>query len=419
VRNRETLLSVVALVLFGSVPLYASRGVITTSPKSPIRSGPSSEYARVTVLPSGVKLWATGREGSWYKVALCQVLDGWVDASDIRELDSGVTFDTARLTDMSVSAQEGRTRVLFYLTDRVPFRIRQSVFPAQLKVDLFRCAAAQEGMRQFPGTAGVRPAPPQQLASDWVEITLDLSNAHQTGYFAYFSSGGHLIVDLKVPFASGAVAGKRVAIDPGHGGPDSGAVGPTGVCEKDANLGISMALKQELVSAGAEVFMTRERDVAVQPGASKGGELEARVAASRAAQADLFISVHNNAVGSGNAAEAYGTETYYWTPMSRLPAVTIQTAVVAALGTRDRFVGWQRFYVMRETDCPRVLVECAFVSNPQEEQKLKSPLFLHQASRGIFEGIKAYFAAAVQPPNVSSAVPQIELLPTPLVGPEG
>jgi len=301
----------------------------------------------------------------------------------------------------------------------VPFRIRQSVFPAQLKVDLFRCAAAQEAIHQFPGTVAVRPLPPQQLASDWAEITLDLTNAHQTGYRAYFSSSGHLIVDIKGPFASASVAGKRVAIDPGHGGPDSGAVGPTGLCEKDANLAISMALRQELLSAGAEVFMTRERDVAVGPGGSRGAELEARVAASKAAKADLFISVHNNAVGSGNAAKAYGTETYYWTPMSYLPAVTIQEAVVAALGTRDRFVGWQRFYVMRETDCPRVLVECAFVSNPQEEQKLRAPLFLHQASRGIFEGIKAYFAAAVLPPSVTPAVPQIELLPTPLVGPKG
>ncbi len=419
VRKTQTLLTVVGLMLFCSIPLYAARAVITTSPKSPIRSGPSKEFMRMTVLPSGVKLWAIGREGSWYKVTLCQALDGWIGASNIRELDAGVTLDTARLTDMSVSAQDDVTRVLFYLTDRVPFRIRQSVFPAQLKVDLFRCAAAQEAIHQFPGTVAVRPLPPQQLASDWAEITLDLTNAHQTGYRAYFSSSGHLIVDIKGPFASASVAGKRVAIDPGHGGPDSGAVGPTGLCEKDANLAISMALRQELLSAGAEVFMTRERDVAVGPGGSRGAELEARVAASKAAKADLFISVHNNAVGSGNAAKAYGTETYYWTPMSYLPAVTIQEAVVAALGTRDRFVGWQRFYVMRETDCPRVLVECAFVSNPQEEQKLRAPLFLHQASRGIFEGIRAYFAAAVQPPSVTPAVPQIELLPTPLVGPKG
>ncbi len=117
VRKTQTLLTVVGLMLFCSIPLYAARAVITTSPKSPIRSGPSKEFMRMTVLPSGVKLWAIGREGSWYKVTLCQALDGWIGASNIRELDAGVTLDTARLTDMSVSAQDDVTRVLFYLTD--------------------------------------------------------------------------------------------------------------------------------------------------------------------------------------------------------------------------------------------------------------------------------------------------------------
>jgi len=412
-------LATAAFLLLCSLPLHAARAIITTSPKSAVRSGSSTEFARITVLPAGVKLWASGREGSWYHARLHAGLDGWMEAGDVRELSADVVLSTARLTDVSVSAQGRGTRVLFYLTDPVAFRIRQSVFPAQLKVDLFRCAAAQEAIRQFPGTFGVQVLPPEQMGTDWVEVTIQLPNAYQTGYEAHFSDGGHLIVDVKPPLSSDSMVGKRVAIDPGHGGPDSGAVGPTGLREKDANLAISRQLKGELLAAGADVCMTRESDVAVSPGASKTQELEARVARSKATEADLFLSVHNNAVGTGNAASASGTETYYWTPMSYLPAAKIHAAVVQALGTRDRFVGWQRFYVLRETDCPRVLVECVFVSNPQEQQKLKDPLFIARAGHGLFEGIRSYFVEAVKPPGISSAAPQIQLFPAPLLRPEG
>ena len=419
VLRRWPLIAIAALLVICVAPGLAARAVVTTRGKSPVRSGPSTEYARMMVLPPGAKLWAIGREGSWYRVRLCDRLDGWIMTSDVRELDSELQLGTARLTDMSVSTCETGIRLIFYLSRPVGFRIRQSILPAQLKIDLFSCAAAQEAIRQFPGSEGIRVLPPQQLANDWVEVTLDLPNVHQTGHRAYYTDSGHLVVIVKAPFADGEIAGKRIAIDPGHGGPDSGAVGPTGLTEKSANLEICRVLKWQLASAGAEVVMTRETDEAVSPGASKSGELEARVASSKAANPDLFISVHNNAVGGGNAATACGTETYYWTAMSHLPALMVQKGLVGALGTRDRFVGWQRFYVLRETDCPRILAECAFVSNPDEEQKLADPVFLARASQGIFEGIRSYFAAAVQPPTFTPAGPEIKLLPTPLIGPEG
>lgn len=387
------------LVSISATSACAARALVTVSERSAVRSGPTDSHARITVLPPTARLWATGRVGTWYKVSLYSGLDGWIAASDVKELGTDVKLDTARLTDMSLSLQDGRIRVLMYLTDRVPFRIRQSVFPAQLDIDLFRCAAAQEGIRQFPGVAGVIPLVPQQMANDWTQITLQLPNVHQAGYRASYTSGGHLVVDINPSFADAGIAGKRIAIDPGHGGPDSGAVGPTRVREKDVNLAISMLLARRLQAEGAQVILTRDRDTAVSPGAGKGGELAARVDVTKAANADLFISVHNNAVGGGNAATAKGSECYYWTPMSRLLAIKLQEGLVSALGTRDRFVGWQRFAVLRETDCPRALVECAFMSNPQEEKLLADPKYQSRAAEGLYAGIKNYLAEAVTPPG--------------------
>ncbi|MFP3904167.1 MAG: N-acetylmuramoyl-L-alanine amidase, partial [Armatimonadota bacterium] len=246
-------------------------------------------------------------------------------------------------------------------------------------------------------------------------IIIDLPNAHQAGYRARFSSSGHLLLDINDSFESPDVAGKRIAIDPGHGGSDTGAVGPTGLTEKEVNLTISSLLRERLETAGAEVVMTRYTDTAVAPGSDKSGELEARVQATKAAGADVFVSVHNNAVGGGDPTGASGTETYYWTPMSHLLAMKLQNGLVSALGTRDRFVSWQRFYVLRDTDCPRALVECAFMSNPEEERKMRDRAFLASAAHGLFQGLQSYFREAVQPPGLPGPMP-LQAFPSPLTG---
>ena len=139
----------------------------------------------------------------------------------------------------------------------------------------------------------------------------------------------------------------------------------------------------------------RARDRSVGPaGAGTRGELEARLSASEQPDADFFLSVHNNAVGSGNASSAYGTETYYWTPMSALPARLLQNALCARLHTRNRFISWRPFYVLRMGDVPRVLVECAYVSNPTEEQRLRSDAFVTDAALALTEGLEEFFRRA-------------------------
>jgi len=72
----------------------------------------------------------------------------------------------------------------------------------------------------------------------------------------------------------------------------------------------------------------------------------------------------------------------------------LQNHLCAALGTRNRFVSWRPFYVLRHSDVPRVLVECAFVSNPQEEQKLRSEQFLEMAAKALLAGLEEFFETA-------------------------
>jgi N-acetylmuramoyl-L-alanine amidase len=180
-----------------------------------------------------------------------------------------------------------------------------------------------------------------------------------------------------------------ICVDPGHGGEDSGAVGTTGTNEKDLNLSIALLLAQNLRGAGLRVIMTREDDTLPL--------LQQRAEIANTAMASLFISVHNNASGAGDPL-ANGTETFYWgTPESysaegKLLAEAIQRNLVAAVGSIDRGARthWRNLVVLAESLMPAALAEVGFVTNPEEEAKLKTPAYQEAAAQGIAKGVLEY-----------------------------
>lgn len=177
-----------------------------------------------------------------------------------------------------------------------------------------------------------------------------------------------------------------IAIDPGHGGSDPGAVGPAGTREKEHTLAISLCLSESMQAAGHKVVLTRDsdRDVA---GADVPAvvELQARVDMANRAAADVFISVHINA--SVNPA-AQGTETWYYQDGQAL-ARQIQTEI-AGLGLTDRGIKQAGFYVLRHTNMPAALVEAAFISNHAEEALLSTDAFRRRAAAAVAAGIETW-----------------------------
>ena len=177
-----------------------------------------------------------------------------------------------------------------------------------------------------------------------------------------------------------------IAIDPGHGGSDPGAVGPAGTKEKEHTLAISLYLRNLLAQAGHGVVLTRDTDCDVAaPDATAGEELQARVDIANQAGADMFISVHINA--AVNPA-AQGGETWYYQTGREL-ARCLQ-AQISRLGLRDRGIKQANFYVLRQTDMPAVLVELGFITNPAEEALISSDPFRLQAAAAIADGIEAW-----------------------------
>lgn len=200
----------------------------------------------------------------------------------------------------------------------------------------------------------------------------------------YIKGNGKFEVD-------GGLKDKVIAIDPGHGGSDPGAIGAGGTQEKNITLPISKNLRDLLTKAGAKVYMTRTSDTDVdKPGASDKAELQARVNVAEKYNADAFISIHINSAANKSIG---GLSSYYYpkTKHDARLAKAIQTKLKANFGLDDLGIREANFYVNKRSSMPATLLELGFISNPKEETVLKSKWFQEKAARVIFEGIKEYF----------------------------
>ena len=188
--------------------------------------------------------------------------------------------------------------------------------------------------------------------------------------------------------------GRKIVLDPGHGGSDSGAIGPTGVMEKSVTLRVANELKRLLVKEGAEVYMTRSADIEVSKKRAKATdieELQARCDVANEKNADIFVSIH---MDSFTSSAAHGTTGYYYSlgdKRSRQLADKIRVALIDQLGTQSRGTQSCNFYVVKHTDMPATLVEVAFISNESEEKLMDSEDGICKAAQGIADGIADYF----------------------------
>lgn len=171
-----------------------------------------------------------------------------------------------------------------------------------------------------------------------------------------------------------------VAIDPGHGGKDPGTIGIGGVQEKNVILPIAMEVAALLEQQGVQTMLTRSSDYFVS--------LEGRVQMASRARANLFVSIHANAISLGRP-DVNGIETYYYASGQGL-AQTIHKSILQNVDVADRRVRRARFYVLRRSAMPAVLVEVGFLTGREDSLKLASPAYRHQMAQAIALGILQY-----------------------------
>ena len=174
---------------------------------------------------------------------------------------------------------------------------------------------------------------------------------------------------------------RTVVIDPGHGGHDNG--GQWGkVYEKHLALDTATRLENNLKRMGFKTVMTRRSDYFVT--------LPQRVAIGNSYRNAIFVCIHFNYTWKE---DVNGLETYYYSAAGQQLAQYVQQSLVRNTRTLDRQAKFARFYVLRNSTLPAILVEGGFVSNEQERERMKSGLFREQIARGVAEGVQRYSRA--------------------------
>lgn len=240
-----------------------------------------------------------------------------------------------------------------------------------------------------------------QEKKDTVQGKIYLQEEVNNNYKIYSLGKKGIAIDIfnsvvNTPVASDValsnVKNKIITIDPGHGGSDSGAVGPNGYTEKEGAFAISQKVASILNQSGAKVVMTRDSDVDVYgPNASARNELQARVDVGNNANSDIFVSIHCNAFVNP---AANGTQTFYYgsSYQGQRLARSIQEKMIEANGLRDRGISTCNFYVVKHSYMPAVLIETAFITNYDEEALLSDDEWQTTMAKAIAEGINEYFS---------------------------
>jgi N-acetylmuramoyl-L-alanine amidase len=171
-----------------------------------------------------------------------------------------------------------------------------------------------------------------------------------------------------------------VVVDPGHGGKDSGAPGLGGLLEKDVVLPIGKRIATILEQNGIHAILTRDADFFV--------ELQGRVDIAERAHATLFVSVHANSID--NRPDVNGLEVYYYDSGYRLAEV-VRTTILQSIPTlKDRGTRKARFYVLRKSSMPSILVETGYMTGREDNPRLGNPEYQNRMAEAIARGIIKY-----------------------------
>lgn len=206
----------------------------------------------------------------------------------------------------------------------------------------------------------------------------------------------------KAAFAT-PMANKVIIIDPGHGGADAGA-SANGAVEKELNLEIAKILQKYMEEGGAEAILTRTEDTnTADPNRPRGvtqksSDLRERKEDAARFKADLFISIHMNKF---EQPQYRGAQVFYSSDSdeSKLLGETLQQAIKEVMSdgnNRAAKPSGGHIFVLKNTDVPSALIECGFLSNPDEAENLKTPEYRRRMAWGIYVGVMRFFSAMPQ-----------------------
>ncbi len=344
--------------------------------------------AKYGYIEKGVNLNIVGKQENSYKVRLSESLDAWIPIGFVRLLDRNIEQTSSLTGNIRISGHSDSDLIRVSLSEKLPYITYQELNPNKIIVDIFGATSNTNWKIKHLTSSGIKNVDWKQIENDRFRLIIELEHTQNWGYEISYGWGSILDISIRRPplvtDISNPLSGRVIAVDAGHGGSNNGSLGAAGYQEKDVTLQISEILKSQLEDAGATVVMTRTDDSSVFMSERWDIILDSK--------ADLLVSIHTNSIGYGNdPLRIKGTGSFY-KHLAFKPLAEIMYDRMIGLGFEDYgLVGNFNFTLSQPIEFPNVLVETAFMSNPEEEILLTDSEFQAKMAEEIVNGLEQFY----------------------------
>lgn len=356
------------------------------------RNGAGRNY--VVYPRTGARTVVVGEEGNTYTVQASGGLTLNAPKSTLTLAPEGTPLPRVIFTTINVKNTGTHSEVRVLLPARVPFTVEQQVGTSGSSLDLrlFHTIADVDYIVSDVPQGAVRDVRWIQDADGVARVHVDL-NGPSWGYDATYEDDHTLVLRVRnAPKldARQPLSGRTIVLDPGHGGDEFGGAGPLRVPEKNLMLPLTLRVAELLREKGANVVLTREGDVTTP--------IYNRPLLAEEKNADLLVSIHANALPDGvDPASKRGAGVYYYNPQARTLADTLQATLVEKLpDIGNDGVHYQNLALTRPTTQPSVLIETAFLTDPQNLRQLMSDTGRERFAQAIALGLERFYRDAAQ-----------------------
>lgn len=335
--------------------------------------------AKIGYIDSNIVLKIIGKVGTHYKVELAKSRTAYIPEELVTLMPKG-TFTPESLTGKWNVYGDGKyDYVKIGLFTKLPYQSFQLTDPSTIVVDIFGATNNTNWITQLQTATEIKKVDYEQVADDIFRIIITLKHAQHWGHLLYYD-GNTLVIKVKHQPENLVLQNLTIAIDAGHGGKNTGAVGATGIYEKEITLAVSLKLQKALEKEGAKVIMTRTKE--------QFFDNKERILFYRDSLPDMLLSIHLNS--SEDPFRIGGTSTYYrYIGFSNLSIMIHKYMLQLGLKEYGN-TGSFNFMLNSPTEYPNALIETLFLSNLEEEEKILDENFQQQMVDKIVLGIEDF-----------------------------
>lgn len=342
-------------------------------------------------LHEGARVLITGKVGTLYRVQLSPSLTAWLPIENAKLLPSYTPQPHSSVGAITATGNTTHDLITVALDTKLPITSEMIIQPTAILVHIYGATSNTNWIAHMPSAKGIASVTCTQVEDRHVLLTIALRHPFHWGYDIDYSGTTLRVRIARPPVVKGKNApltGITIALDPGHGGIENhGAVGATGVFEKDVTLALTQELQRELTERGATVVLTRTSDQYLPT-------LD-RIDPLLRSNAQILLSIHCNSCGDASDPLAIRGTSVYYKHIGFKPLADVLFQKLLSLGLQPYgVIGNFNFLLNALTQIPNVLIETAFISNPEEEMLLLQQEFHRSFAKTIATGLEEYVRTA-------------------------